>query len=272
MNETLIKYKEYLLARNQSLTYFNFMRVFFHYLVKKELNFIDITQATLTEFFNNGKNYSSSSKNQFIKSGRSYGEFLQIPKEQNEWVKMKLIKVERRLPEYLTLDDIKTAIKYIATYNARLDVNKIEIVLYFMFYTGVRKSELLNLKRESFDLENCAVTIYEQKTKQEKIIYYPAKLKERIQSYFNTSQEQGNSFNITLGELNYLFGDIMSKHLGKRIKPHLTRHGGARYMLEKGVPATIVQKILGHKSLATTLIYLDPDQKMIERIYKEKMH
>jgi site-specific recombinase XerD len=270
MIEILEKYQNYLLARNLSLVYKNFIKKFLEYCTAEHVEYQTITQQTITDFFNKNT-YASNSKNNFIKAGRSFYSFLGIAKEQNEWFKIKMLKVERKLPEYLMLDDIQKAIKYITTYNSRLDSTKIETVLYFMFYTGIRKSELLNLKRASFDLTNCAVKIYEQKTKQEKIIYYPEKLRDKIQSYFNTSQEKENSFNITLGEINYLFGEIISKHLGKKIKPHLTRHGGARYMLEKGVPATIVQKILGHQSLNTTLIYLSPDQKMIERIYKEKI-
>jgi site-specific recombinase XerD len=270
MNDILLKYKEHLLARNQSLTYRDFIKKFLEYCDAQHIDYQHITQEIITNFFNSTK-YTSGAKNNIIKAGRHFYNFLGLANEQNEWRKVKMLKVERRLVEYLMLEDIQKASKYISTYNSRLDGNKIDLILYFMFYTGIRKSELLNLKRESFDLENCAVKIYERKTKQEKIVYYPSKLRDRIKVYFDSSQEKENCFNVSLGEINYLFSNIMSKHLGKKVKPHLTRHGGARYMLEKGVPVTIVQRILGHKSMATTLIYLDPDQKMIERMYKQKI-
>ena len=42
-------------------------------------------------------------------------------------------------------------------------------------------------------------------------------------------------------------------------------------MIRKGIPIGVVSRILGHSNTNTTVIYTDPDEKMIEEMYKEKM-
>ena len=268
MNQKLNEYKTYLTNLHKSLVYYNYLNVLLPYLEEKNLQFETLTKEQLAQYFSD-KNYKPNSIDNVIKSCRDYCKFLGLIN--HSVFEMKQLDKPKRLPEYLTLEEIDKTIKNVATYNSRLSSDKIAIILYFLFYTGIRKSELLNLKREDIDLVNCAVKIYEPKTKQEKIIYFPTKLIKKLTDLFNGNSEEKNAFNITKSQINYLFRAIMTKYLGKKVKPHLTRHGGARYMLEKGVPITVVQRILGHKSIYTTLQYLDPDQAMIERIYKEKI-
>lgn len=268
MMTKLQDYKIYLENIHRSLVYYNYNKILFSYLQATGLKLEELNKEQLAQFFHD-KEYKPNSINNFIKSGRDYCRFLNI--EKSAFFEIKLLEVEKRLPEYLTLDDIEKAIKYIATYNYRLSSDKIEAMLYFMFFTGVRKSEVLNLKRECFDFEKLLVKIYSPKTKEEKLIPFPNRIKKKLENYFKSEEEKENAFNINQSQLDYLFQDIMTKHLGKKCKAHLTRHGGFRYLLEKGIPVTIVQRIAGHKSVFTTLQYLSPDQEMIERIYKEKI-
>ena len=266
--ELLNKYSEYLTARGQSRNYYNLMRIWLGYLDEQKIE--TITQEVITNFFNSNK-YSFNSKNMFVKAGRDYySNYLQIPKAQNEWYKIKLLKVERKIPNYLTEKDIEEAKKYLITYfSHKMTPNKIRAVIDFMFYSGCRKEELLTLKREKFNLEENIAKLYGKGNK-ERIICYPEKVKKEIETYFNSENEDKNAFNLTIGKIHYVM-KLLKKCLGKNVYCHLFRHGNARNLILKGVPVNIVSKLLGHSSLTTTLIYIDPDQEMIKNIYKDKI-
>jgi len=267
--EELIKYKDFLIARNLSTNYFNVIRILLSFLQTKSIEFNAITQDIITEFFNTN-NYSSNTKNQFIKGGRNYGDYLQIPKEQNQFYQIKLMKTERKIPDYLTEKDLGEAKKYLITYESkRISIPKINALLDFLFYSGIRKAELLNLKRTDFNFEENSVKVFGKGDK-ERITYYPEKIKKEIQDYFASEPEQINAFNITLGKINYMAIQI-GKYLGKRIYTHLFRHSGAREMQRKGIPLAILSKILGHGSIATTMIYCDENEEGRRNIYKERM-
>ena len=201
--KSLDKYKDYLLARGQSLVYYNFIKKFLEYCKSKKINYKNITQENLTQFFTDNQ-YSLNSKNNFIKAGRSYGGFLEINKEQNEWYKIKLLKVERKIPNYLTENDLREAIKYLITYHSnKISIVKIHALMNFLFYTGIRKAELLGLKRVDFNLEEGKVKVY-GKGKKERILYYSVKVKKLLEQYFQSEIEKRNAFNLTIAKINYI--------------------------------------------------------------------
>jgi integrase len=267
--DILIKYKEYLKARNQSMVYYNYIKLFLTYCNSKQINYLEINQQIITDFFN-GNNYSPNSKNNFIKAGRSFYNFLNIPRENNEWFKIRMLEIARKEIEVIDLKDIEKVVKSVATYNSRLNADKIEIILLLMFYTIIRKSELLSLKRQDIDIVNGEMKIYEQKTKQENIIDFPLNLIPKIIAYFNAYPEENNAFNITFAEINYLFRGVMTKVLGKKCKPHLTRHGGIRYLLSK-IPPQDVQSMAGHKDIRTTLQYGIVNREERKKTYRQKI-
>ena len=96
-------------------------------------------------------------------------------------------------------------------------------------------------------------------------------LLKEIQDFFNSEPEKDNAFNVSLGQLNYM-PKILGKFLGKNMYMHLFRHSGARNMSANGIELPILQKILGHASIQTTMIYLKPDSKTVDTIYKKQMN
>lgn len=269
MNEKLIKYKDYLSALNQSANYYNIMIIFYKYLDSKQLVFEQITQENLTEFFNTNK-YSASTKNQFIKAGRHYGNFLQIPKESNIFYNIKLLKVAYEIPDYLTEEEISQAKSYLKTYHSNIyALSKIDALLSFLYATGVRKAEFLNLKRVDFDFRNNRAKVF-GKGQKERYVYFNNKVKKEVDIFFKSEEERINAFNITIGQLHHIM-QIIGKYLNKNVYAHLLRHSSAKNMNMKDIPLNIIQKILGHSSITTTMRYTDPDEKMVAEKYKQKM-
>jgi len=268
MNEILIKYKDYLLARKQSMNYFNITKIWLEYLDTHKIDMNNITQEIITNFFNDKKEYSINTRNQFIKAGRSFDEFL--GKQDSEWTKIRLIQPEIRITEVLTPKDIEEAKKYLKTYHSQqYSIAKIEALLSFLFATGIRKAELLNLKRSDFILTENKAKVF-GKGRKERYIYFNDRVKKEVEVYFNSELEKDNAFNVSLGQLHYMV-KLISKYLNKKVYMHLLRHSGATDMMNKEIPINMVSKILGHTNIQTTMRYLNPTQQMIADKYKEKM-
>lgn len=162
-------------------------------------------------------------------------------------------------------------IKYYATYSKRgMSANKCNVVLKFLFFTSIRKGELLSLKREKIDITNCSVLIWGAKDKTERIVYFPDSFIKELTDYFNGEKEDTNAFNITLTELNYLTKKV-GKYINKNLYPHSFRHAGAKYMVTKNINPLVMQRIMGHNSLQTTLIYCAIDDKQAQEVYKKQI-
>ena len=270
MEDKLTDYKSYLEARQLSQNYFNIMRIWLGYLSKNNIDPKYITQETITKFFQENNNYSINTRNQFIKAGRNYYTFLCMDDRDNEWKKIRLMKIAQKIPDYLSEDEVEKGISYLITNHSRkMTPNKIRALIHFLFYTGSRKEELLTLKRSSFDFKENTVRLF-GKGKKERFAYYPKKIGTEIQDYFSSEEEKQNAFNITLGIMNYL-PKLMGKYLNKNIYLHLFRHSGARFMADKGLNIQDISRILGHTSITTTMLYLSPSDTSIKNKYKEKM-
>jgi len=265
--EQLTKYIDYLTARGHNRSYYNVMRIWLAYLEEQKIEIF--TQETITQFFNM-HNYSNNSKSSFIRAGRDYySAYIQIPKENNEWYKIKLLKIERKIPDYITEKEIEEAKRYLVTnFSRKMTPLKIRALIDFMYYSGCRKEELLTLKRDNFNLEENTAKLYGKGSK-ERIICYPDKVKKEIEAYFISENQENNAFNITLGKLHYIMG-LLKKYLGKNVYTHLLRHSFARNLLyNKGVDLPTVSRLLGHSSIMTTMIYVNPDEKSIKENYKK---
>lgn len=268
MKKLLDNYKTYLLNIKRSLVCYNYLIPLFEYLEEKNLTFETLTKELLAQYFTD-KEYSPNSINNVIKSCRSYAKFVEIEKHASTEIRM--LEIDQKDPIYITYEELLQGIKYYSTYNTRgMSTLKCNIVLKFLFFTGIRKGEMLSLKREKIDLVNCSVAIWGQKDKTERTVYFPDIIIKELTDYFNSEEEINNSFNITLAEINYLAKKI-GKYLNKSISPHIFRHSSAIYMTRKNISPLVMQRILGHASLQTTLIYARPDDKLAQEIYKKQI-
>jgi site-specific recombinase XerD len=267
--EVLLKYKEYLKANGLAFTYYNFLKVFFDYLNENKVEVENITQEVITKFFN-ANEYSANSKNNFLKAGRHFWAFyfkgIDCP-----FLNLQYTKVDRRIPNYLTEKDLDKVIKYVGSVATSMSPLKVNAVLSFMFYTGLRLGELLTLQRKDFKLEENSVKVIGHKEKREKVVLYTDQVKELLEGYFKEEVEEINAFNLTRDRLMTLFDHMQDIFPDKKLSPHKFRHSFAKHLINKGVDISIVSKLLGHSSLQTTMIYVDPDEEMMKDIYKKKV-
>jgi len=261
-NIVLQNFINYLKSINYNLSYANYVKLFLNYLQENNIQINNVNQDIIINFFN-ATNYKPETKNLFIKSMRKFYDYLGI---ENPFKTFKYIRVEKKYPKFITKKEFDILYNYVRS----IDL-KFSIILKFAFYSGLRISEIINLQRDNFNFEKNTITIYHTKTKHSRIIVIPEKVKTEILDFFNKEVEIINAFNITKNEFIYKLKKYSKTALNKQINPHQLRHSFARYLLDKGVSLNIVSKLLGHKNLLTTSIYLEPDEELIRDVYKQKI-
>ena len=186
-------------------------------------------------------------------------------------------KLEKKLPNYLTVEEIDKLldIKLIKPIDYR---NK--AMLEVLFATGTRISELINLKLNQIDFDECIIRVL-GKGKKDRIIpigntaleylslyineYRPFILKTRVSEYVfvnkNGAKMSRQGFFKILKKL------VASSGIEKEVSPHTLRHSFATYLLNNGADLRVIQELLGHENLVTTEIYSHLSNKKIEEDY-----
>ena len=188
--------------------------------------------------------------------------------------KIKNLNKEKRLPEILTLEEIK---KIINSFDHTPENRRNQMICKMLIATGARISEILNLEIknvENTDFE--FVKVFGKGSKYRYIPIYPElenELKEYINIYRSQLKSSIGSFLLFPGIRRENFWKILNKHalnvgIEKKIHPHLFRHSTATLLLENGADIRMVQEILGHASIKTTEIYTHVEKSTLKKIYE----
>ena len=174
------------------------------------------------------------------------------------WIDIKYSKTPKKLPVVLSKEEIKNLFSVIENMKHKLMVE-------LMYGSGLRVSELVNLKVEDLNIDKGFGFVRHGKGNKDRLFILPSRLKDKIWMLINEEK---------LKESNYLFKtnrkikysirslqQILKKaskkaKLNKRISPHTLRHSFATHLIENGYDVSSVQALLGHKSPETTFTYL----------------
>jgi site-specific recombinase XerD len=173
-----------------------------------------------------------------------------------EDIKIKMHSVKRN---FLTIEDIKNINDNGTCHNE--DVKKAFI---FSCFVGIRKADCYNLKWT--DIDSGILTIRMQKTKD----VVTVKLNETALEILNSIDHIDNHiFHLpTYRNLRYNLEDLLaSAGITKKITWHSSRHSFAGLLLDSGVDLYTTSRLLGHRSIQTTMIYSHiKDQKLYSAI------
>ena len=190
-------------------------------------------------------------------------------------------KYKNPLPVFVSETSMNTLFEHVEfpkTFEGIRDKTIIE-----MFYaTGIRLSELINIKMKDIDLYNYTVKVLGKRRK-ERLIPFSKKLlpilKEYIKIYENEfgNVEQENFFFVTKeGKVVYrgLIYKTVKKYLDmvstvEKRSPHVIRHTFATHLLNNGADISAIKELLGHNSLATTQIYTHTSVEKLKQTYKQ---
>ncbi|WP_019243130.1 MULTISPECIES: site-specific tyrosine recombinase/integron integrase [Bacillus] len=130
-----------------------------------------------------------------------------------------------------------------------------------LYATGVRISELLNIKQEDVKWDSRQIWIRKGKGTKERFVLFTFDCMERLKMYlaerdvhskYLFSNQRGGPISRSLIEL--LFRQY-TKTLGFRVTPHTMRHTFAAHLAEKGMDYSYIQELLGHANINSTRIY-----------------
>jgi len=257
--------------------------LFLNYCKEYKLNkFSNITYDDLRKYLvylSKEKKYSNKSISRHISSLHSLYNYL-IDEGVIENNPMNLInspKKEFRLPVYLTSNELEDIIN---TPDRTKKVGKRDVLILEMFYsTGIRLSELVNIKISDIDFINKKIKILGKGSK-ERYVLYGDRCKEYLEDYINNTRkyylkEASNYLFLnqhgkvlTTSGIEYIVKNVL-KQSGTNIKltPHVLRHTFATHMLNEGADLMTVKELLGHSDLSTTGIYTHVSNEHLRKTY-----
>lgn len=242
---------------------------YFEYLDKNNLNYLTVKYKDVSNFtlFLAKQNYKSTTINRIDSSIRSFYNYLELEEKinGNPFKAASNLKVPKRLPNYFKYDEYLTMISVIDKddyeYRNRL-------ILEMLFATGLRVSELSNIKIKDIDFSEREIKIMGKGSK-ERFVFYNKECAIVLDSYL----KECRSKLLNGKDSEYLFINHLSDKLTDRgirliidkivkkscikskVSPHTFRHTFATMLLNEGCNIKSVQELLGHSSLGTTGIY-----------------
>lgn len=192
-------------------------------------------------------------------------------------------KKEQRLPKTIQAEEVKKMME-LASGNDPVTVQE-RAILEMFYATGIRLSELTNLKIEDIELGQNQLTVTGKGSKQ-RIVPLGKKATEAIQTHLkfrrellteNSSDNAKNSLFLSAkGEPVYprMVQRIIRKYLMKvsevtQKSPHTLRHSFATHMLDAGADIRLIKEFLGHSNLASTQVYTHTSVERLQRIYSQ---
>ena len=221
-------------------------------------------------------NLKSTSVNRKISSLKSYYKFLLVSNyvETNPTLKLISPKSSKRLPVFVEKDNMDSLFDkdfFEDSYEGKRD----KLIIELFYFTGMRLSELINIKTSDIDKVNSQIKVIGKRNKER-----------LIPITFNTLKDLNEFINFYEIE-NFLFADgngkkmypkkiyrIVNKYLTKissikKKSPHVLRHSFATHMLNNGADINAIKEILGHANLSATQIYTHNSIKKLKNVHKQ---
>ncbi len=172
------------------------------------------------------------------------------------------IKMDKKAPVYLTIGEMRELI------DTAIDARD-RIVVRMLYATGVRVSELINIRRRDIDFDRQTIKVFGKGAK-ERIVLIPSDMVNDILHYCETEGlgEGDRLIDLTPRTVQRNI-KVLSRRAGitKNVTPHKLRHSFATHMLQNGGNVVAIQKLLGHASLNTTQIYTHYNVDDLKEMY-----
>ena len=221
----------------------------------------------------------SKSINRKITSLKSFYKYLFLIGEMktNPSLKLSYSKVAKKIPAFIVDDQINSLLDNFVfqdNYNGVLD----RLIIDLFYSTGVRRSELINIKLFDVDLSANKLKVLGKRNK-ERFVPLNKELKKSIESYLeqrsNISSVIDKSFFLLTKKGKKLYPSLVYRRVRKyllmtssnKINPHVLRHTFATHMLNNGADLNAIKEILGHANLAATQIYTHNSIKELKSVY-----
>ena len=291
MKEDIDNYKNYLvferrMAKNTTNSYIKDIDGYKDFLKEKEKieRVDDIKKEHIEHYLEylNKNNYSTTSLARKLTAIKNFHKYLLATNrlKTDEALTVERPKLRKALPNVLTIEEVDNLLD-IKT-NTKFDYRN-KAMLELLYGTGLRITEMLDLKLTDVDFENCVIRCFGKGSK-ERIVPIGEYIIDSLKDYL----EYGRRFLINNKKISdYLFLNnlggrisrfsffkilkklLREKGIKKDVSPHSLRHSFATHMLENGADLRSIQELLGHSDIATTRIYTHITNKKVQNDYIE---
>ena len=221
---------------------------------------------------------SSRSINRKITTLKSFYKFLirQNIILEDPMLKILSPKVPKRLPSFIEKDKMDTLLDD-TFFGDDFEGIRNKLIIEVFYATGIRLSELINLKQSNVDLYLCQIKVLGKRNK-ERIIPFNTILKEQIQQYIILKADVKSEFFFINKNGKKLYEKFIYRLVktylsqitsAKKKSPHVLRHSFATHMLNNGADLNAIKELLGHTSLAATQIYTHNTVEKLKSIHKQ---
>lgn len=247
------------------------LKEFYDFALDKDIN-IELVREYLRKLYED--KYSNRSISRKVSSLKSYFKYL----ESEGIIKdnfMRLIsnpKIEKTLPNYLNYDDLEKLLNFPDRSN-KYGLRD-ALILEMLYSSGVRVSELANMRLSDIDFNERKILIFGKGSK-ERYVYYGSKCADLLDKYLKIDHRDSpylligkRKEKLNEREIRAIVTDTAKKAgISVHVTPHTLRHTYATHMLNEGADLKSVGDLLGHESLSTTQIYTHVSNERLRQVY-----
>ncbi len=225
---------------------------------------------------------SARSINRKISSLRSFYKYLLRNKEVEQSPMTAIIapKAAKRLPVFVEQQDMAElfgAVHFPDSWEGRTD----RLLLALLYHTGMRLSELINLKEGQLDLANRTIKVLGKGNK-ERVIPVSAALTQSMGDYRDRKRAELEGPDTVVLLVGKTGKKLYAKYVYRAVRdylarvttiekksPHVLRHTFATHLMNAGAELNSVKELLGHASLAATQVYTHNTIEKLKDVYKK---
>ena len=252
------------------------------FILSNKINYknMDYNEAKEYVIYLNKKNDAKSTISRKLSSLRTFYKYLVLNNkvESNPFSLVSSPKKEKRIPKFINYNNMEEILNVpnIKTKEGQRE----RVILEVLYASGVRVSELVNIKLKDIDFSNKNILILGKGSK-ERLVSFGDYALEYINLYLKEGRNLlldgvksdylivgKKSEKLTTRRVEQIIDDIIKRTSIKlNITPHMFRHTFATHLLDNGCDLLVVQELLGHASLSSTEIYTHVSNEHLREVY-----
>ena len=252
------------------------------FILSNKINYknMDYNEAKEYVIYLNKKNDAKSTISRKLSSLRTFYKYLVLNNkvESNPILLVSSPKKEKRIPKFINYNNMEEILNVpnIKTKEGQRE----RVILEVLYASGVRVSELVNIKLKDIDFSNKNILIFGKGSKERLVSFGDYALE-----YINLYLKEGRNLlldgvksdylivgkkneKLTTRRVEQIIDDIIKRTSIKlNITPHMFRHTFATHLLDNGCDLLVVQELLGHASLSSTEMYTHVSNEHLREVY-----